>query len=441
MGKTALIVDDSKSARVVLKRVLETHALDVATAESAEDALIYLNDNRPDVIFMDHLMPGMDGFEAVSAIKNNPATATIPIMMYTSQQGEVYVGQARALGAVGVLPKQVEPVEVSKVLESLRVIGAEAERRKYEDYAESIESTDEYPGLESFDQDLRVLITDLFNQQRALLQRDLRAGYREIAARVVNEIRPPEAGDDTQDVESLGLSASAGTQWAFAAVAVIALVFLALFIDRTRIINELQQNNAGLQQELDEQLSLEAAATDRLQEQLANSQRSAGSQFLMTLQALEWGVNQSATYAYDEIPLGDARLNLVEEMFDQLLAVNFTGVIRIETHVGDFCMTTGGAAGYRLASPDVPVSQCTRLGYEPEEAQELGLRQSVAFANFVNGINARSGGIVRFEIVSNGNATPVLAYPAASTGMTAGAWNDIAASNNRIEVSLYPDTL
>ena len=46
-----------------------------------------------------------DGFQAVQAIKNNPQTATIPIMMYTSQQGEVYVGQARALGAVGVLPK------------------------------------------------------------------------------------------------------------------------------------------------------------------------------------------------------------------------------------------------------------------------------------------------------------------------------------------------
>ena len=99
-------------------------------AESAESALEYLNAQRPDVIFMDHLMPGMDGFEAVSAIKNNPDTATIPIMMYTSQQGELYVGQARALGAVGVLPKQVEPVEVSKVLEFLRVIGDEADRRE-----------------------------------------------------------------------------------------------------------------------------------------------------------------------------------------------------------------------------------------------------------------------------------------------------------------------
>ena len=78
MDKTALIVDDSKSARVVLKKLLETHELSVDTVESAELALDYLTEHRPDVIFMDHLMPGMDGFEAVSAIKRNPTTATIP---------------------------------------------------------------------------------------------------------------------------------------------------------------------------------------------------------------------------------------------------------------------------------------------------------------------------------------------------------------------------
>ena len=105
MRKTALVVDDSKTARNVLKKILETHDLDVDTAESAEDAIEYLSESRPDIIFMDHEMPGMDGLEAVSAIKDNPATATIPIMMYTAQQGELYVGQALALGALGVLRK------------------------------------------------------------------------------------------------------------------------------------------------------------------------------------------------------------------------------------------------------------------------------------------------------------------------------------------------
>jgi CheY-like chemotaxis protein len=94
--KRALIVDDSRSARVILSRMLEAYDLVVDTAESAEQALEYLRQHRPDVVFMDHLMPGMDGFQAIQAIKSNPDTATIPVMMYTSQEGELYVSQARA---------------------------------------------------------------------------------------------------------------------------------------------------------------------------------------------------------------------------------------------------------------------------------------------------------------------------------------------------------
>src|SRR6202167_1044480 len=91
-------------------------------AESAGLALEYLKHDRPDAIFMDTLMPGMYGLQAVQAIKGNPQTAMIPIMMYTSQEGELYVGQARALGALGVLPKQVRPVDVSKVLYELHLL-------------------------------------------------------------------------------------------------------------------------------------------------------------------------------------------------------------------------------------------------------------------------------------------------------------------------------
>src|ERR1700747_271843 len=122
VAKRALIVDDSKSARVFLARILEKYELDVDPAKNADSAIEYLTSHRPDVIFMDHMMPGMDGFQAVQAIKNNPRTATIPIMMYTSQEGELYLGQARALGAVGVLPKQIKQADVSKVLYQLHLV-------------------------------------------------------------------------------------------------------------------------------------------------------------------------------------------------------------------------------------------------------------------------------------------------------------------------------
>jgi CheY-like chemotaxis protein len=121
-SKRALVVDDSKSARAFLSRILERHEITVDAAESAEAAIDYLTRNRPDVIFMDHMMPGMDGFQAVQSIKNNPRTAAISILMYTSQEGDLYLGQARALGAEGVLPKQIKQADVTKLLYQLRLV-------------------------------------------------------------------------------------------------------------------------------------------------------------------------------------------------------------------------------------------------------------------------------------------------------------------------------
>ncbi len=121
-SKRALVVDDSKSARAFLSRILERHEITVDAAESAEAAIDYLTRTRPDVIFMDHMMPGMDGFQAVQSIKNNPRTAAIPILMYTSQEGDLYLGQARALGAEGVLPKQIKQGDVTKMLYQLRLV-------------------------------------------------------------------------------------------------------------------------------------------------------------------------------------------------------------------------------------------------------------------------------------------------------------------------------
>lgn len=439
MGKTALVVDDSRTARVVLQQMLQTYDLEVDTAESAEDALTYLSDFRPDIIFMDHQMPGMDGFEAVSAIKSNPATATIPIMMYTAQQGEVYVGQARALGAVGVLPKHLESVEVSKVLESLHIIGEDAERREFRDVSAVKDDTSDYPSIEKFDQNLRVLIQDLFDQQRAILRSDLQDSQEKIAARVADEIRAPES-DDVRDVApkpEVGLPSP--MQVIVAVLAVITMVFAWLYWHREASWQDLQQQNVDLQRALDERQALATQDTFEIQQQMVDYRRSLDVATIVALNSLEWAANQSSQYGINEIPMGDFRLSVIQELSSHLVALNFRGLVRIESHIGNFCMSFGGPNGYALPATGLPASRCDQIGFGPGEAYELGMRQSVGFASFINLAGERTGGAIRYEIISFGNSNPLLDYPATATGVTASAWNEIAASNNRVDVSLFPD--
>lgn len=115
----ALIVDDSKTSAAVLEKMLRKYQMDVVKVESAEEALELLVDMHPGIIFMDYMMPGMDGFEAVKAIKSTPALSAIPIVMHTSKTGDIYVGHARALGAADILNKPASEQDLSDVFERL----------------------------------------------------------------------------------------------------------------------------------------------------------------------------------------------------------------------------------------------------------------------------------------------------------------------------------
>lgn len=118
--KNALLVDDSKVARFALSKLLEGREMEVNMAGSAEEALDFLNNNgRPDVIFMDHLMPGMNGVEATKAIKGNPATAGIPIIMCTSKKSESFMEEARNFGVYNILTKPPHTEGLDSVLAQL----------------------------------------------------------------------------------------------------------------------------------------------------------------------------------------------------------------------------------------------------------------------------------------------------------------------------------
>ncbi len=120
-SKTALIVDDSLTAQAVLKRLLVQNGYLVDTQRSGEDALSHIKTKVPDVIFLDHIMPGLDGFQTLKHIKANPKTQSIPVVMYTSQTAEKYSNEAKALGAIGVLSKQLSNNELDQLLDQVSV--------------------------------------------------------------------------------------------------------------------------------------------------------------------------------------------------------------------------------------------------------------------------------------------------------------------------------
>lgn len=118
--ETALVVDDSKSARIMLSRMVKKTGLEVEMVESGEDALTRLESGPyPDVIFMDHMMPGMDGLQTTKQITSNADTSHIPIFMYTSKEGPEYEAEVAASGAAGMLGKPAKPERLLEVIAEL----------------------------------------------------------------------------------------------------------------------------------------------------------------------------------------------------------------------------------------------------------------------------------------------------------------------------------
>ncbi|MCH8500231.1 MAG: response regulator [Marinobacter sp.] len=115
----ALIVDDSSTARIILSRILERADIISKGVASAEEALTRLQNDTFDIIFLDHLLPGMDGFQALEKLKSQNNTKDIPVFMYTSQNAERYLQEAKARGAAGVIGKQVDRDQLLQTLDAI----------------------------------------------------------------------------------------------------------------------------------------------------------------------------------------------------------------------------------------------------------------------------------------------------------------------------------
>ena len=119
-GKKVLIVDDSKVERLILKEILTELKFSIFEAENAVEGIQKANEIKPDLILMDVVMPGMNGFQATRQIISNESMKDIPVIMCTSknQATDKIWGQRQGAKAYIVKPIQKELLiaEIEKLL-------------------------------------------------------------------------------------------------------------------------------------------------------------------------------------------------------------------------------------------------------------------------------------------------------------------------------------
>jgi CheY-like chemotaxis protein len=111
-----LCVDDDHGQRILLTFFLERQGLEVRTASDGEEAVAAAREWLPDLILMDLMMPGMDGFKATEILRADPYTAHIPILALTAYGEEKIQARAKAIGMDGFVLKTILPADLSDVL-------------------------------------------------------------------------------------------------------------------------------------------------------------------------------------------------------------------------------------------------------------------------------------------------------------------------------------
>lgn len=102
-----LIVDDSPTDQHVISQMLKQHGFETMVANDGEEAITMAESAHPDVILMDVVMPGMNGFQATRKLSKNPATSAIPVVMVTTKDQETDRVWGLRQGAVEYLMKPI----------------------------------------------------------------------------------------------------------------------------------------------------------------------------------------------------------------------------------------------------------------------------------------------------------------------------------------------
>lgn len=118
-GVKVLIIDDSKTIRRSAENLLTKEGYDVITATDGFDALAKIADSRPEIIFVDIMMPRLDGYQTCALIKNNSEFKITPVVMLSSKDGLFAKAKGRIVGSDRYITK---PFSRDELLGAIRTL-------------------------------------------------------------------------------------------------------------------------------------------------------------------------------------------------------------------------------------------------------------------------------------------------------------------------------
>ncbi|MCB2427745.1 twitching motility response regulator PilG [Methylophaga pinxianii] len=116
-GLKVMVIDDSKTIRRSAESLLQKAGCEVLTADNGFEALPIISGQHPDIIFIDIMMPRLDGYQTCALVKNNPKYRDIPVVMLSSKDGLFDRAKGRVVGAEQYLTK---PFTRDDLLDAIR---------------------------------------------------------------------------------------------------------------------------------------------------------------------------------------------------------------------------------------------------------------------------------------------------------------------------------
>lgn len=124
-GIKVVVIDDSKTIRRTAETLLKKAGCEVITATDGFESLSKVMEHQPNIIFVDIMMPRLDGYQTCALIKNNPAFKKIPVVMLSSKDGLFERARSRIVGAEHYMTK---PFTREELLNTIKVYVVDANK-------------------------------------------------------------------------------------------------------------------------------------------------------------------------------------------------------------------------------------------------------------------------------------------------------------------------